>query len=150
MNAPNLSRQSVILATGGTVAPLARCLLRGGCESQAAARRTAVNRPRRASARVQGGRSLSFAKRPRRADGMLACLMTEDSTTPDLVESWQQSVAAFALADYDAVFSIYALDAVWVAEALGVRAEGVTAVREFPEDFRGSYEGIRAGIGGGP
>lgn len=60
--------------------------------------------------------------------------------TPDLVELGQQSVAAFALADYDAVFSIYALDAVWVAEALGVRLEGVTAVRGFLEDFRTAEE----------
>ena len=60
--------------------------------------------------------------------------MPEESTTPDLVELWQQSVAAFALADYDAAMSIYAPDAVWVAKALGVRIEGVTAVRGFLEE----------------
>jgi hypothetical protein len=43
-------------------------------------------RPTRASARVQRGCSLSFSKQPRRAGGILACLMPEESATPDLVD----------------------------------------------------------------
>jgi hypothetical protein len=37
-----------------------------------------------ASARLKRGRSLSFAKRRSQARGILACLMPDESTTPDL------------------------------------------------------------------
>ena len=63
------------------------------------------------------------------------------STTPDLVERWQQASEAAERRDFDAVMSVYARDAVWDASLSGVGSfEGTAAIRRFLEDWIGAYE----------
>ena len=67
--------------------------------------------------------------------------MSDESTTPDLVERWQRAAEAAARRDFDAVMSVYAPDAVWDASLAGVGSfEGPTAIRSFLEDWIGAYE----------
>ena len=66
--------------------------------------------------------------------------MTEESTTPDLVEAIRASVEAVNRRDWDAVESFYSPDAVDVGvEALGT-FEGATAIRGYYEDLASSYD----------
>jgi ketosteroid isomerase-like protein len=67
--------------------------------------------------------------------------MSEESTTPDLVELMRQATEPGNRRDFDAVMSIYALDAVWDGShtALG-SFEGATAIRGFFEDWVGADE----------
>jgi ketosteroid isomerase-like protein len=68
--------------------------------------------------------------------------MAEESTTPDLVERWQQASEAAERGDFDAVMSVHAPEAVWDASQSGVGSfEGVAAIRSFLEDWIGAYEG---------
>jgi ketosteroid isomerase-like protein len=67
--------------------------------------------------------------------------MSDESTTPDLVERWQRAAEAAARRDFDAVVSVYAPDAVWDASLAGVGSfEGPMAIRSFLEDWIGAYE----------
>ena len=66
--------------------------------------------------------------------------MTEEFTTPGLVELTRQGIDATNRRDLDALMSLYAPDAVWESlDGLGV-FEGATAIRGFVEDWLNSYE----------
>jgi ketosteroid isomerase-like protein len=66
--------------------------------------------------------------------------MSEESTTPDLVERWLRASEAAARRDFDAVMNVYAPEAVWDASLSGVGVfEGVAAIRRFLEDWIGAY-----------
>lgn len=66
--------------------------------------------------------------------------MSEESTTPDLLELTRQGIDAGNRRDLDAVMSLYAPDVVWESlDGLGV-FDGATAVRGFLEDWLSSYE----------
>ena len=69
--------------------------------------------------------------------------MSEESTTPDLVELNRRLLEAGNRHDFDAVMSFYAPDAVWEGRASGMTFEGGTAVRGFWEDWFASYEQLR-------
>jgi ketosteroid isomerase-like protein len=68
-------------------------------------------------------------------------MMSDESTTPDLVERWQQASEAAEHGDFDAVMSVYAPDAVCDASLPGVGTfNGMAAIRKFLEDWIGDYE----------
>jgi ketosteroid isomerase-like protein len=71
--------------------------------------------------------------------------MSEESTTPDRVERWQQAAEAGDRRDFDAVMSIFVPDAVWELQPLGISLEGVTAIRSFLEDWLGNYVEYQSG-----
>jgi ketosteroid isomerase-like protein len=64
--------------------------------------------------------------------------MSEESTTPDLVERVRGMVGALDRCDLETVVGLRAPDAV-LAAAVG-RFEGVAAIRGFLEDWLGNYE----------
>lgn len=66
--------------------------------------------------------------------------MPEESTTPDLVARWRRAVEATSRGDLDATMGIFAADAVWEAQPLGITHRGAPAIRRFLEDWRSSYE----------
>jgi ketosteroid isomerase-like protein len=72
--------------------------------------------------------------------------MTEESTTPDLVELSRRFVEAGNRRDLDAMLSFFAPDAVWEAAAFGTTFEGVAAIRGFWQDWLASYEEHWAGL----
>src|SRR3989442_12648349 len=63
--------------------------------------------------------------------------MSEESTTPDLVERWQETADAYARRDIHTAMRFYAPDAVWDGSSAGVGGyfEGATAIRSFLEDW---------------
>jgi ketosteroid isomerase-like protein len=65
--------------------------------------------------------------------------MSEESTTPDLVELVERIVAAINAQDFAAAVSFYAPDAILDADDAGVH-EGRPAIRSFYEDWWGVYE----------
>ena len=66
--------------------------------------------------------------------------MSEESTTPDLVELTRETSAAADRRDIDVLMSIYAPDAVLEAMGMGTSFEGLAAIRGFHEDFTNAYE----------
>jgi ketosteroid isomerase-like protein len=68
--------------------------------------------------------------------------MSEESTTPDLVELVRRLDEAANRLDFDALVSVYAPDAVWEGRASGMAFEGRTAIRGFWEDMTVAYEEI--------
>ena len=67
--------------------------------------------------------------------------MSEESTTPDLVERQRQAVEAGGRRDWDGAMTFYAPDAVWDASPTGIGSfEGAAAIRRFFEDWAGAYE----------
>jgi ketosteroid isomerase-like protein len=67
--------------------------------------------------------------------------MSEESTTPDLVELVRGAVAAANSRDFDAMVSLYALDAVWDMSRIGLGVhEGRAAIRRFFEDWFDTFE----------
>jgi ketosteroid isomerase-like protein len=66
--------------------------------------------------------------------------MSEESTTPDLVERWRQASKAAERGDFEAMMGIFAPDAVWEVRPLGIIQRGAPAIRSFLEDWLGSYE----------
>ena len=66
--------------------------------------------------------------------------MPKESTTPDLVERWRQAAEAADRRDFDATMGIFAPDAVWEVQPLGISESGPAAIRSFLEDWLGSYE----------
>ena len=66
--------------------------------------------------------------------------MSEESTTPDLVERWRQAAEAADRRDFDATMGIFAPDAVWEVQPLGISESGSAAIRSFLEDWLGAYE----------
>jgi ketosteroid isomerase-like protein len=65
--------------------------------------------------------------------------MSQESTTPDLVELQRRVYEAVNRRDFDTATSIYAPDAVWDIRELGV-FEGRVAIRGFLEDWFAAYE----------
>jgi ketosteroid isomerase-like protein len=70
--------------------------------------------------------------------------MSQESTTPDLVERVQQVVAAVNAWDFDAAVSFYAPDAVLDAQDAGIH-EGRLSIRGFYEAWWSTYEDHRQG-----
>src|SRR5437773_11858432 len=66
--------------------------------------------------------------------------MSQESTTPDLVELVRRLDEAANRRDFDAAVSFYAPDAVVEGRASGMTFEGRTAIRGFFEDMSVAYE----------
>ena len=67
--------------------------------------------------------------------------MPEESTTPDLVELVQRSVDAVNRRDFDQFAGFFGSDSIWDLSPMGLGIyEGSSAVRDFVEDWNGSYE----------
>ena len=71
--------------------------------------------------------------------------MSEQSTTPNLVELVRRLDDAANRLDFDAAVSLYAADAVWDGRASGMTFEGRTAIRGFWEDVTAAYEEFEFG-----
>jgi ketosteroid isomerase-like protein len=68
-------------------------------------------------------------------------VMSEQSTTPDLVELQNRHTEAGGRRDLDAITAFYAPDAVWDMSPMGMGTfEGQAAARAFFEDWFASYE----------
>ena len=76
--------------------------------------------------------------------------MSEESTTPDLVELVRRQSEAGNRRDLDAVTSSFAPDAVFEGRALGDTFEGRAAIRSFLEDWFGSVRGVGVRVRGSP
>jgi ketosteroid isomerase-like protein len=72
--------------------------------------------------------------------------MSEESTTPDLVELVRGFYESANRRDVDAALSLFACDAVWETAVQG-SIEGTAAIREFLEDWRGVFEGYQIAPG---
>ena len=67
--------------------------------------------------------------------------MSEESTTPDLVELARRSLEAANHRDFDAMLSFWSPDPVWDVSPMGLGVyEGPAAIRGFFEDWIGAYE----------
>jgi ketosteroid isomerase-like protein len=67
--------------------------------------------------------------------------MSEESTTPDLVELQNRLTDAARSRDLDAIAAFYAPDGVWDMSPMGMGTfEGQAAARGFLEDWFASYE----------
>ncbi len=66
--------------------------------------------------------------------------MSQESTTPDLVELMGRALEAVNRLDLDAVASSFAEDAIFDGRALGDHFEGRAAIRSFVEEWFGAYE----------
>jgi ketosteroid isomerase-like protein len=73
--------------------------------------------------------------------------MSEESTTPDLVERVRRHREAGNRRDIDAVMSSFAVDAVFEGRALGDVFEGRAAIRAFIESWFGMYEELEYKFG---
>ena len=70
--------------------------------------------------------------------------MSEESTTPDLVELVVAFFEAANRRDLEARMSFFAPEAVWDLSPMGIGTfEGRVAIRRFLEDWRSSYEELR-------
>jgi ketosteroid isomerase-like protein len=66
--------------------------------------------------------------------------MPEESTTPDLEELVVRAFEAMNRRDFEALESFYAPDASLTLVEMGATFEGPAAIRDFAEDFVGSFE----------
>ena len=66
--------------------------------------------------------------------------MSEESTTPDLVESTRRAFDAADSGDFDYALSLFAPDAVWTSEVLEETFDGLPAIRAFLEQWSSAYE----------
>jgi ketosteroid isomerase-like protein len=67
--------------------------------------------------------------------------MSQESTTPDLVERARRSLEAISGGDLDTALSEFGPDSVWDDSAIGLGTrEGLAAIREHTEVWIGSYE----------
>jgi len=67
--------------------------------------------------------------------------MSEESTTPDLIELMRRMAAAANEQDFDTADRYYAPDAVWDSSRTGVGIfEGAATIRRFFEEWRSTYE----------
>jgi ketosteroid isomerase-like protein len=73
-------------------------------------------------------------------------VMSEESTTPDLVELVRRHSEAGNRRDLDAVTSSFAPDAVFEGRALGETFEGRAAIRSFLEVWFGTFEELEFGL----
>src|SRR6202165_2274036 len=72
--------------------------------------------------------------------------MSEESTTPDLVELAGRAFEAANRRDLDAVASSFAPDAVWDGRVVGDHLEGRAAIRSLLEDWFATYEELEFGL----
>jgi ketosteroid isomerase-like protein len=73
--------------------------------------------------------------------------MSEESTTPDLVELSRRAIEAAVRGDWDAALSSYGPDSVWDTSPLGMGTfRGVSAIRRAFEEWFGPYEDAEADI----
>jgi uncharacterized protein (TIGR02246 family) len=72
--------------------------------------------------------------------------VSEEPTTPDLVELLGRALEAANRGDLDAVASSFAEDATFEGRALGDRFEGRAAIRSFVAEWFGSYEELEYGL----
>ena len=71
--------------------------------------------------------------------------MSEESTTPHIEENMRRSIEALNRRDLDAAMGAYAPDCEFDLNAWGIGTfKGQAAIREFAEDWLGSYEEYRA------
>jgi ketosteroid isomerase-like protein len=77
---------------------------------------------------------------------ILRCLMSDEPTTPDLVERVRRQCEAANRRDIGAVMSSFAVDAVFEGRALGDIFEGQAAIRSFIEYWFGMYEELEYGL----
>jgi ketosteroid isomerase-like protein len=66
--------------------------------------------------------------------------MPEESTTLDLVERWRRASEAADRRDFDTTMGIFAADAIWEVQPLGITLESAPAIRSFLEDWFRAYE----------
>jgi ketosteroid isomerase-like protein len=66
--------------------------------------------------------------------------MSEESTTPDLVQLVRAYLEAANRRDLDVMMSFYAPDSVWESPPLGSSFKGLQAIRRFHGDWMGAYE----------
>jgi ketosteroid isomerase-like protein len=71
--------------------------------------------------------------------------MSEEPTTPDVVELVRDILDAANREDWDAILAQYASDAVWDTEGMGT-FEGPAAIRSFWEDWWGTYEHLQIDV----
>jgi ketosteroid isomerase-like protein len=72
--------------------------------------------------------------------------MSEESTTPDLVELVRGILEAANREDWDAILAHYAPDAVWdMSDGMGL-FEGPSAIRGFWQDWWSSYERLEIDV----
>jgi ketosteroid isomerase-like protein len=69
--------------------------------------------------------------------------MPEESTTPDLVELTRRAFEAVNQRDIDALMSVFAPDGVLDGRAAGDLYEGRAAIRDFLDDWFGSFAELR-------
>jgi uncharacterized protein (TIGR02246 family) len=109
----------------------------------------------KATARPPGIRTLAWLRKQRScaserhvvaASGILAAVMSDESTTPDLVERMGRAFEAANRRDLDAAASIFAEDAIFDGRALGDHFEGRAAIRSFFDDWFGVYEDLEYGL----
>jgi uncharacterized protein (TIGR02246 family) len=72
--------------------------------------------------------------------------VSQESTTPDLVELMGRAFEAANRRDLDAVASSFAEDATFDGRALGDHFEGRAAIRNFLEEWFGAYEELEVGL----
>jgi uncharacterized protein (TIGR02246 family) len=80
------------------------------------------------------------------ASGILAAVMSEESTTPDLVELMGRAFEAANRRDLDAVASSFAEDATFDGRAVGDHFEGRAAILSLLEDWFATYEELEFGL----
>jgi ketosteroid isomerase-like protein len=67
--------------------------------------------------------------------------VSDESTTPDLVELSRRANEAANRRDFGASVSIFGADAVWDLSSIGLGTyQGIAAIRGFFEDWIGTYE----------
>jgi uncharacterized protein (TIGR02246 family) len=96
--------------------------------------------------RIGGYATATFAKRPSDADGILGCLMTDESATPDPVELMGRAFDAANRGDLDAVASSFADDATFDGRGVGGPFEGRAAIRSMLEEWFATYEELEFGL----
>jgi len=70
--------------------------------------------------------------------------MSEESTTPELVERVQVIFEAADRGDFDTILAFYAPDAVWVGRLFGV--EGVDAIRQLWAEYYETFQEFRVSL----
>jgi ketosteroid isomerase-like protein len=67
--------------------------------------------------------------------------VSQESTTPELVEATRRALEAFSRRDWDTAIAFYTPDAVWDMSELGLGVfEGHDALRGFFEDWLSAFE----------
>jgi ketosteroid isomerase-like protein len=73
--------------------------------------------------------------------------MSEESTTPDLVELTRRAYELSSDGDFDTLLALFDSDAVWDMSHVGLGVyQGREAIRRFFEDWRAPYEELRTEV----